>query len=78
MTQALCLVFQMFHRYMLQMFHMDVVKIDRDIAFVAMIVHVFFEPLFPMFHLFFQTMLQVCLFTRILRVFYLDVAYVLQ
>jgi hypothetical protein len=35
-------------------FHMDVAKIDRDVAYVSMIVHVCFKLLFPMFHLFFK------------------------
>jgi hypothetical protein len=34
---------------------MDVTKIDQDIAYVAMIVHVCCKRPFPMFHLFFQT-----------------------
>ena len=66
------------------MFYTDVAKVDRDIAYVAMVVHVCCKLLFPMFHLFFQSTLQVCLlvccicFTHMLQVFYLDVAYVLQ
>ena len=63
---------------------MVVAKVDRDIAYVAMVVHVCCKLLFPMFHLFFQSTLQVCLlvccicFTHMLQVFYLDVAYVFQ
>jgi hypothetical protein len=37
---------------MLQVFHADVVKVDRDVAFVAMVVHVCCKLLFPMFYLF--------------------------
>jgi hypothetical protein len=39
---------------MLQMFRIDVVKVDRDIAYVAMAIHVCCKHLFQMFHLFFQ------------------------
>jgi hypothetical protein len=35
----------------LQVFHMDVVKVDRDVAYVAMVVHIYFKLLFLMFHL---------------------------
>jgi hypothetical protein len=67
---------------MLQVFRMDVVKADRDVAYVPMVVHVCCKCLFPIFHLFLTCMLQVCLsgcctcFTHMLQVFYLDVAYV--
>jgi hypothetical protein len=62
---------------------MDVAKVDWDVTYVAMVVHVCCKHLFPMFHLFFRLMLQVCLsgccsFTYILQAFYLDVVYVLQ
>ena len=66
------------------MFNMDVKQVDRDVAYVAMVVHVCCKRLFSMFHLFFRRMLQVCLseccicFTHMLQVFCLDVAYVLQ
>jgi hypothetical protein len=36
-------------------FHMDVVKVDRDVVYVAMVVHLCCKLLFSMFHLFFQT-----------------------
>jgi hypothetical protein len=74
----------MFQRCMLQVFHMDVSKVDQDVAHVAMVVHVGCKRLFQMFHLFFRRMLQVCLFgcciffTYMLKVFYPDVVYVLQ
>ena len=64
------------------MFHEDVAKIDRDVSYVAVVVHVCCKRLFQMFHLFFKRTLQVCLsgccicFTYMLQVFYLDVAYV--
>jgi hypothetical protein len=69
---------------MFQLFHVDVAKVDQNIAYVAIVVHVCYKRLFPMFHLFFRCMLQVRLsgccicFTHMLQVFYLDVAYVLQ
>ena len=63
---------------------MDIAKVDRDVIYVAIVVHLCWKGLFPMFHLFFRRMLQVCLsgccicFTHMLQLFYLDVAYVLQ
>jgi hypothetical protein len=53
---------------MLQVFHVDVAKVDRDVAYVAMAIHVYCERLFQMFHLFFQT--------YVANMFYLDVTYV--
>jgi hypothetical protein len=41
-------------RDMLQVFHMNVVKIDRDVAHVAMVVHVCCKRPFQMFHLLFH------------------------
>jgi hypothetical protein len=73
----------MFQRYVVSV-SMDVAKVDRDVLYVAMVVHVCCKSLFQMFHLFFKRMLQVCLsrccicFTHMLQVFYLDVAYVFQ
>jgi hypothetical protein len=40
---------------MLQVFHMDIAKVDRDVAYVAMLVDVCCKLLFPMFHLFVET-----------------------
>jgi hypothetical protein len=63
--------------------HTDVTKIDRDVAYVAMVVHVCCKRLSPMFHLFSKHMFQVCLFgccicfTYMFQVFYLDIAYIL-
>jgi hypothetical protein len=63
-------------------FHMDDAKVDRDVAYVAMVVHLCCKHLLLMFHLFFICMLQECLsgycicFIHMLQVFYLDVAYV--
>jgi hypothetical protein len=37
----------------LQVFHIDIVKIDRDdVAHVTMVIHVYFKCRFQMFHLF--------------------------
>jgi hypothetical protein len=69
---------------MLQVFHMDVVKVDRDVSYIAMVVHLCCKRMFEMFHLFSKRTLQVCLygccicFMHTLQVFYLDVAYVFQ
>jgi hypothetical protein len=63
---------------------MDVVKVNLDVAFVVKVIHVCYKILFSMFHLFFRSMLQVCLFgcciccTHMLQLFYLDIAYGLQ
>jgi hypothetical protein len=44
-----------YFRGMFQVFHTDAVKIDQDVAHVAMVVHVCCKRLSLMFHLFFQT-----------------------
>jgi hypothetical protein len=44
----------MFHRYV-ALFHMDIEKVDQNVAYVTMVVHVCCKLLFLMFHLFFQT-----------------------
>ena len=49
-------------RGMLQAFDMDVAKVDRDVAYVAMVVQVCCKSLSPMFHVFFRRMLQACFF----------------
>jgi hypothetical protein len=38
-----------------KLFHTDVAKVDRDVAYVAMVVHERCKLLFSMFHLFFLT-----------------------
>ena len=40
---------------MLQVFYIDVAKVDRNVAYVAMVVHVCCKLLFSMFYLFLQT-----------------------
>ena len=37
------------------MFYVDVAKIDRDVAYVAMVVHICCKLLFSMFHILFST-----------------------
>jgi hypothetical protein len=37
---------------MLQVFHVDVAKVDLDVAYVAMAIHVYCKLLFQMFQLF--------------------------
>jgi hypothetical protein len=56
---------------MLQVFHADVAKVDRDVAHVAIVVHVCCKLLFAPFHLFFFPNVR-C------KCVYLDVAYVLH
>jgi hypothetical protein len=70
---------------MLQEFCIDVVKVDRDITYVAMAIHVCCKRLFQMFHLFFQTYIAsvfICMLrifhTYVCKCFCQDVAYVLQ
>jgi hypothetical protein len=40
--------------WMLQVFYADVAKVDRDVAHVALVVHICCKRLFPIFQLFFQ------------------------
>jgi hypothetical protein len=58
-------------------------KVDRDVAYVVMVVHVCCKLMFSMFHIFFSDVCCKCVyldvayvFTHMLQVFYLDVAYV--
>ena len=67
---SLCFEYFRCFRCMLQVFQMDVVKVDRDVAYVAMVVHVYCKGLLPMFHLCFSDACCKCV--------YLDVAYVLH
>ena len=67
---------------MLQLFQMNVAKVDQNVAYVAIVVYVCCKLLFPMFYMF----LDVCckcvyldvayIFIHMLQVFYLDVEYV--
>jgi hypothetical protein len=67
---------------MLQVFHLDVAKVDCDVAHVAIAIDVCFKCMFQTFHLFFHTFIAsisygccIC-FICMLQLFYLDVAYV--
>jgi hypothetical protein len=62
---------------------MDVAKVDRDVAYVAMTTHVYCKYLFQIFQLFqmyvARALSRCCIwFTLMLHVFYPDVAYVLH
>ena len=61
---------------MLQVFHMDIAKVDRDVAYVAMVVHLCCKCLFPMFHMFFQ-MYVASVFIRMLHMFHTYIVSVL-
>ena len=56
---------------------MDVAKVDRDVAYVAMVVHVFCKLLFSMFHLIFE-MYVASMFIRKLHMFHTYVVSVLS
>jgi hypothetical protein len=62
---------------MLQVFHVDVAKVDRDTAYVAMAIHVRCKHLFQMFYLFFQTYVA-NVFIWMLHIFHTYVASVLS
>jgi hypothetical protein len=67
---------------MLQVFHTDVVKLDQDVVYVAMVVHVCCKCLFPIFLLIFHLgckcvyLYIACFLTHTSQVFYLDITYV--
>jgi hypothetical protein len=50
-ASACCKCFRYFI-CMLQVFHVDVAKVDRDVAYVAMVIHVCYKHPFQMFQLF--------------------------
>ena len=59
-------------------------KVDRNVAYVVMVVHILQAFVSNVLSVFSRRTLQVCLFgccicsTHMLQIFYLDVAYVLQ
>jgi hypothetical protein len=67
---------------MLQVFHVDVAKVDCDVAYVVMAIHISCKRLFQMFQLFKMDVAcvlskyYIC-FTHMSQVLHLDVAYVL-
>jgi hypothetical protein len=50
-THVLSICFKCF-RLMLQMFYLDVAKLDLDVAYVAVNIHSCFKRMFQVFHLF--------------------------
>jgi hypothetical protein len=61
------------------MFHVNVAKVDRDVAYVAIVVHICYKLMFPVF-IFFSNVCCKCVyfeccicFMLMLQVFYLDV-----
>jgi hypothetical protein len=58
---------------MLQAFYVDIAKVDRDLAYVAMVVHICCKLLFSMFQLFLQTYLP-SVFVWMFNMFYTYVA----
>ena len=67
------------------LFHVDVVKIDRDISYVALVVYVCYKLFCSQYLICFcrrmlQVRLSICCirFTHMLQVFYLNAAYILQ
>jgi hypothetical protein len=56
---------------MFQLFHIDVAKVDRDVAYVAMVVYVCCKRLSPMFHPFSVHLCSKC-FRRMSQVFHLS------
>jgi hypothetical protein len=61
---------------------MDVAKLDMDVAYIAMVVHVCYKGLLPMFHFCFPDVCCKCVYLDVAYVshircicFYLDVAY---
>jgi hypothetical protein len=59
---------------MLHVFHLDVVKIDQDIAHVAMVIYVCCKYMFQMFQRFSEVYCK-CVF-QMFQLFHLNVAYV--
>ena len=62
---------------MFQAFHADIAKVDQDVAYVAMVVHVCCKRLFPIFHLCFRTYVT-SVFIWMLHIFHIYVASVLS
>jgi hypothetical protein len=66
---------------MLQVFHINVANVDRDVAYVVMVIHICCKRMSLMFHQFFQTYVA-SVFISMLHmfsqtcVFYLDIVYV--
>jgi hypothetical protein len=67
----------MFFIWLLQVFDVDVTKLDEDVEYVAMVVHVCCKLLFLIFQFIYKRMLHVCL-SEMLYVFHTYVACVLS
>jgi hypothetical protein len=71
-----------YFRGTLQVLHTNVAKVDLNVTHVVKVVHVCCKLLFSMFHLFFSTFGAsvyldiIYVFTYMMHMFYLDVAYV--
>ena len=61
----------------LQVFHLDVAKVDQNVAYAAMVVYLCCKLLFPMFNLFFQIYVA-SVFSWMLHIFHIYVASVLS
>jgi hypothetical protein len=61
---------------MLQLFHVDVAEVDRDVAYIEMVVHVCCKLLSPMFHLCFRMHFAI-VFIWMLRMFHTYIACIL-
>jgi hypothetical protein len=66
-----------YFRGMLQLFYIDVAKVDQDVAYIAIVVHVCYKCLLPMFHLCFW-MYVTSVFIWMLHMFHTYVACVLS
>jgi hypothetical protein len=75
----LCVIRKKGQKRMLQVFHVDIAKVERDVAYVAIVVYVCCKRLFLTFHLF-STICCKCVYylciTHMMQLFYLDVVYV--
>jgi hypothetical protein len=63
---------------MFQLFHADVAKVDRDVAYVAIVVYVCCKRLSPMFHPVFLLYMYVASVSDTSQVFYLSFFCTLQ
>jgi hypothetical protein len=70
---------------MLQVIHIDVAKLDRDAAHVAIAIHIFLQMYVPNISSVFQTYVCKCFIwmmhmfhTYVASIFYLDIAYILH
>jgi hypothetical protein len=62
-VSSICFECSKYFRLMLQVFHLNVAKVDLDVAYVVMAIHACFKRMFQVF----------ISFRRMLRIFYMDV-----